>query len=177
MAGDSRRRRDVLAAIAAPAVPALLGTAGAQAAARTAKIKLSCNLYSFNGPLRSGEMTLEQAIDFCAELGFEAVDPTGYYFPGYPAPPADDYVYGVKRRASSHARGAEGLVKARTVDFEKLSSDLRITDSLRPSGLHPSARRRSQTTLWRHGQAPAAQRRSRRAGASMPRRSSPRSPN
>jgi len=45
----------------------------APAAPRAPKIKLSCNLYSFNGPLRSGEMTLEQAIDFCAELGFEAV--------------------------------------------------------------------------------------------------------
>src|SRR4030042_1686138 len=50
---------------------------------RTSKIKLSCNLYSFNAPLRSGEMTLEQAIDFCAELGFDAVDPTGYSFPGH----------------------------------------------------------------------------------------------
>ena len=38
-------------------------------------------------------------IDFCADLGFDAVDPTGYYFPGYPEPPADAYVYAVKRRA------------------------------------------------------------------------------
>ena len=37
-------------------------------------------------------MTLEQAIDFCADLGFEAVDPTGYYFPGHPAPPTDAYL-------------------------------------------------------------------------------------
>ena len=67
--------------------------------ARTPKIKLSCNLYSFNAPLRGGEMTLEQVIDTCAELGFDAVDPTGYYFPGHPAPPADSYLYSVKRRA------------------------------------------------------------------------------
>ncbi len=66
---------------------------------RPAKIKLSCNLYSFNAPLRSGEMTLEQVIDFCAGLGFDAVDPTGYYFPGYPTPPPDAYLYAVKRRA------------------------------------------------------------------------------
>jgi sugar phosphate isomerase/epimerase len=66
---------------------------------RPAKIRLSCNLYSFNAPLRSGEMTLEQVIDFCAELGFDAVDPTGYYFPGHPEPPADAYLYAVKRRA------------------------------------------------------------------------------
>jgi sugar phosphate isomerase/epimerase len=44
-------------------------------------------------------MTLEQVIDFCAELGFDAVDPTGYYFPGYPEPPADTFLYAVKRRA------------------------------------------------------------------------------
>ena len=63
------------------------------------KLKLSCNLYSFNAPLRSGEMSLEEVIDYCTELGFDAVDPTGYYFPGYPEPPADAYVYALKRRA------------------------------------------------------------------------------
>jgi sugar phosphate isomerase/epimerase len=69
------------------------------APSRRPKVKLSCNLFSFNGPLRSGEMSLEQVIDFCAELGFDAVDPTGYYFPGHPAPPSDAYVNAVKRRA------------------------------------------------------------------------------
>lgn len=73
--------------------------AGTAPPPRVAKIKLSCNLYSFNAPLRSGEMSLEQVIDFCAELGFDAVDPTGYYFTGYPEPPADSYLYAVKKRA------------------------------------------------------------------------------
>jgi len=67
--------------------------------ARTSRIKLSCNLYSFNAALTSGEMSLEQAIDFCAGLGFAAVDPTGYYFKGYPAPAADEEIYRVKHRA------------------------------------------------------------------------------
>ena len=44
-------------------------------------------------------MTLEEVITFCAELGFDAVDPTGYYFTGYPAPPADDYIHRVKLHA------------------------------------------------------------------------------
>jgi sugar phosphate isomerase/epimerase len=44
-------------------------------------------------------MTLEEVIDFCADLGFDAVDPTGYYFPGHPAPPSDEYLHAVKRRA------------------------------------------------------------------------------
>jgi sugar phosphate isomerase/epimerase len=107
---ESLARRALLRAAAAlPAAPCLLAdfaTAPAGAApeplsrrARSPKIRLSCNLYSFNAPLRSGEITLEQVLDFCAELGFDAVDPTGYYFPGYPEPPADAYVHAIKRRA------------------------------------------------------------------------------
>jgi sugar phosphate isomerase/epimerase len=53
-------------------------------------------------------MTLEQAIDFCADLGFEAVDPTGYYFPGHPAPPTDAYVHALKRRAFLNGLGVSG---------------------------------------------------------------------
>lgn len=63
------------------------------------KIKLSCNLYSFNEPLRRQEMTLERALEVCAELGFDAVDPTGYYFPGYPEAPPDPFLYAIKKRA------------------------------------------------------------------------------
>ncbi|MCX6214108.1 sugar phosphate isomerase/epimerase family protein [Spirosoma sp.] len=62
-------------------------------------IRLSCNLYSFNEPLMSGQMTLEQVLMFCADLGFDAVDPTGYYFPKYPALPDNSYVYQIKRKA------------------------------------------------------------------------------
>jgi sugar phosphate isomerase/epimerase len=66
---------------------------------RAPKIRLSCNLYSFDEPLRSGAMTLDAALDFCAELDFDAVDPTGYYFPGYPEAPPDPFLYDFKRRA------------------------------------------------------------------------------
>jgi len=63
-------------------------------------LRISCNLYSFNEPmLVTKTMTLEQVFQFCAELGFDAVDPTGYYFPGYPAVPADSYIYELKRKA------------------------------------------------------------------------------
>lgn len=64
-----------------------------------ARFKLSCNLYSFNSPLTKGEMTLESVFEFCARAGFDAVDPTGYYFPGYPKTPPDDYLYALKRKA------------------------------------------------------------------------------
>jgi sugar phosphate isomerase/epimerase len=67
---------------------------------RAGKVRLSCNLYSFNEPLlQKGTMTLEEALDFGAELGFDAVDPTGYYFPGYPEAPPDSYLYAIKNRA------------------------------------------------------------------------------
>lgn len=99
---QSRARRAFLQAAAlVPAVPLARAMAATKdpAGPRRAHIKLSCNFYSFNAPLRSGEMSLEQVIDFCAELGFDAVDPTGYYFPGHPAPPPDAYLHAVKRRA------------------------------------------------------------------------------
>jgi len=62
-------------------------------------VKISCNLYCFNGPLTRGAMTLDDVLEFCAGLGFPAVDPTGYYFPNYPKVPPDDYVYRIKRKA------------------------------------------------------------------------------
>ncbi len=62
-------------------------------------IKLSCNIYSFNDQLRKGEMTLEEVFAFCSDLGFAAVDPTGYYFPNYPEVPSDAYIFGIKKKA------------------------------------------------------------------------------
>jgi len=62
---------------ARPGSAARPGGGGRIPACAARKIKLSCNLYSFDAPLRSGEMSLEQVVDLCAELGFDAVDPTG----------------------------------------------------------------------------------------------------
>ena len=62
-------------------------------------VKLSCNLFSFNDQLSKGEMTLEEVFAFCSDLGFAAVDPTGYYFPNYPEVPSDDYVFEIKKKA------------------------------------------------------------------------------
>jgi len=63
------------------------------------RFKVSLNAYSFNAPLRNGTTNLHEVIEFCAAQGFDAVDLTGYYFPGYPAVPADEYVYQLKRKA------------------------------------------------------------------------------
>ncbi len=83
---SSLSRRGVLASALALPLTSALTEARAAAPNHRSRLKLSCNLYSFNAPLTSGEMSLEQVIDLCAELGFEAVDPTGYYFKGYPTP-------------------------------------------------------------------------------------------
>jgi sugar phosphate isomerase/epimerase len=104
------RRAFLSGALALPLAAAAAGEAGARSAAprRGSRIKLSCNLYSFNDPLTTGAMTLEQVIDYCAELGFDAVDPTGYYFKGYPAPAADAEVYRIKHLAFRAGLGISG---------------------------------------------------------------------
>jgi sugar phosphate isomerase/epimerase len=63
------------------------------------RFKISLNAYSFNAPLRSGKTNFDEVIEFCAAQGFDALDPTGYYFPGYPEIPSDEYIYKLKRKA------------------------------------------------------------------------------
>lgn len=97
-------RRDflktALASVPILAADPLLSQTGAPVdKAVLAHVRLSCNLYSFNEPLTKGQMTLEQVLEFCADLGFDAVDPTGYYFPNYPVLPDDSYIYQIKRKA------------------------------------------------------------------------------
>lgn len=63
------------------------------------KFKISLNVYSFNGPLMDKKIDLFDVLDFCAEHNFDAIDPTGYYFPGYPEVPTDDFMREFKRKA------------------------------------------------------------------------------
>ena len=69
------------------------------------KLKLSLNAYSFDGPLRERldnpdrGMSLFDVLEYCARRDFDAIDPTGYYFPGYPDAPSDAYLNRFKRRA------------------------------------------------------------------------------
>lgn len=69
------------------------------------RFKISLNAYSFNAPLRSGETNLPAVMEFCAKQDFDAIDLTGYYFPGYPEIPTDAYIYQLKRNA--HRLGLE----------------------------------------------------------------------
>ncbi len=63
------------------------------------RLKTSLNAYSFNEPLRNGTMTLSDVLAFCAEVGFDGVDLTAYYFPGYPRVPDDALINRIKREA------------------------------------------------------------------------------
>ncbi len=82
-----------LPAAAAPPLPQRLPGAG---------VRLGLNVYSFNQPLRDGSMTLFDAVRFCAEHRIAGIDTTGYYFPGYPAKPPEDFVRRLKREAFLH---------------------------------------------------------------------------
>lgn len=63
------------------------------------RLQYSINAYSFNSELRSGEMTFFDMMDFCAELGMDAVDITGYYFSSYPEVPSNKDLFTLKRKA------------------------------------------------------------------------------
>jgi sugar phosphate isomerase/epimerase len=99
------RRTFLAAASLLASAPARGARAQAQApppspaAPATRRIRSSCNLYSFNAPLTRGEMRLEEVLEFCAEVGFDAVDPTGYYFTGYPQPPSHAEIHRIKQWA------------------------------------------------------------------------------
>ena len=63
------------------------------------KLKLALNAYSFDEPLMAGTMKLDDVVHFCAQHRVDALDATGYYFPGYPKVPSDEYIYSLKRTA------------------------------------------------------------------------------
>ncbi len=66
-------------------------------------LKPAVNAYSFLELLQAGSMDPAKGIDlfavceFAARLNLAAVDLTGYFFPGYPAPPSAEYIVRLKR--------------------------------------------------------------------------------
>jgi sugar phosphate isomerase/epimerase len=96
-----------------------IGTALAASVASAQKpkkqeFKVSLNAYSFNKLLndalkgRGEGITLIQVVEFAAKNKFDGVDPTGYFFPGYPAVPKPSYVNEVKKRAADLGLGISG---------------------------------------------------------------------
>ncbi len=81
------------------ATPAALAAPPPVARLAGTHLRVALNAYSFNQPLRDGSMTLSGLVRYCAQNGIDALDATGYYFPGYPKVPTDDYIYALKREA------------------------------------------------------------------------------
>jgi sugar phosphate isomerase/epimerase len=87
---------------------------GAAAAAQHQVLKLALNAYSFNKLLndairgRGEGTTLPKVLEFCAKQKIEGFDPTGYFFPGYPALPSDSYVDALKKQAADLGVGISG---------------------------------------------------------------------
>jgi sugar phosphate isomerase/epimerase len=81
-------------------------TAAGVSAAPAEVLKIGLNAYSFNKLLndairqRGPGITLDGVLDFAAKNKFDAFDPTGYFFPGYPKAPADSYVESLKKHAA-----------------------------------------------------------------------------
>lgn len=97
-----KKRRSVLGKLAL--APVLLGTHSLTAdpkmvTSALTRLQYSINAFSFNSLLRSGEMTFFDMMEFAADIGMDAVDLTGYYFPSYPEIPANNELFRLKRKA------------------------------------------------------------------------------
>lgn len=123
-----RRRRFLkrsigLAAISASSLaPASAVAAGEVQRRAGSHIRIGLNAYSFNQPLSQGKMTLEEVVGFCAAHEVDGLDATGYYFPGYPDAPSNEYVYSLKRHA---------YVNGVTISGTGVRNDFAVTDPLR----------------------------------------------
>jgi len=71
------------------------------------QVVFGLNAYSFNDLLMAKSSRDEQPLftffnllDWCACQNIKAVDLTGYYFPGYPEVPSDEYIAAIKEKAA-----------------------------------------------------------------------------
>ncbi len=72
------------------------------------KPKISLNLFSFNQGLQEGTIQLDEVVQFCSDQGYLAIDPTAYYFPGYPEVPDDRFLFEFKRMVFEHSLEISG---------------------------------------------------------------------
>lgn len=86
-------------------------------------LKTSLNAYSFNEPLMNKTMSLEDLLVFASLHHFDGIDLTGYYFPGYPAVPSDEFIYHIKRKAHLLGLSVSGMGVRN--DFTQPNRDLR----------------------------------------------------
>lgn len=95
-----------IVAIAALSIMCFSSAALSAQSAKTGKpqtnVKLALNAFSFNSEFASQDQpafTLFDLLDWCAVQNIPAIDLTGYYFPGYPEVPTDEYIYELKYKA------------------------------------------------------------------------------
>jgi sugar phosphate isomerase/epimerase len=115
----------IAALYAASLLPGRALAAGEVKRRRGTRLKLGLNAYSFNRELMAGEMTMNDVIDFCAEREIDAVDMTGYYFPGYPEVPSDEVIYNLKKKA---------FLNGVTISGTGVRNDFALTDPLSRKG-------------------------------------------
>jgi len=78
------------------------------------RLKVALNAYSFSKLLndhvkgRGPGVSLFDLVEFCAKHNFDGLDATGYFFPGYPKVPANEYVNNLKRKAFDAGIGISG---------------------------------------------------------------------
>jgi sugar phosphate isomerase/epimerase len=98
-------------------------------------LKVSLNAFSFsrllNAKLKHGKdgIDLFDLVDFCAKYNIDGIDPTGYFFPGFPDVPPDAYIFDLKRKAFEAGVGISGTGARNnftTSDKEKRAADVKI---------------------------------------------------
>ena len=112
-----------------------------------AQLKVSCNAYSFAKQLGTGgkgTLSLVAFAEFCAKANFDAIDPTGYYFPGYEknglGVPTDKLIFELKRRCFDLGLGISGTgignnfttadQAARTQDVQRIKKWIEVAAKL-----------------------------------------------
>ena len=130
------------AALAGATAMPIAAFAGADKVSRESgvKLKLGLNAFSFDEPMRTGSMTLTDAVRFCARNGLDALDATAYYFPGYPKVPEDDFIYGLKRTAFVNGVAISGTgvrndfavpdASARSADVQMVKNWIEVASKL-----------------------------------------------
>src|SRR5262245_9996645 len=103
-----------LFALAGTGFDRLAALAADPEAEATEPLKVALNAYSFSKLLndsirnRGVGVTLIQVLEYCSKQNIEGFDPTGYFFPGYPKVPTDEYLNDFKRRAADLGIGISG---------------------------------------------------------------------
>ncbi|MCS4435842.1 sugar phosphate isomerase/epimerase family protein [Aquiflexum gelatinilyticum] len=101
----------------------------------SSKIKVGLNAWSYYVQLykyqkgEAGGMSLFDMLEECTRLEFDAVDPTGYFFPGYPNRPERKFINEFKQRAFQLGLGISGTGIRNdfaTADKVKRSADVAL---------------------------------------------------